>query len=360
MCEAGVVSIQPDVPVDAPPAKKTRPALVVALVVVGVLLIGVVWGVWSVFGPPKDYQGTGSGQVNVTIPSGASAKRIGTILEQADVVASQRAFVAAAKDNPDSRSIGPGSYSMPLKMSAAEAVKRLLNPSARITARVIVREGASLREITQQIVTKTKISQADVEQVLANPQALGLPAYARNRVEGFLFPATYDVEPTDTATTLLGAMVDKFNQVAAGIEFERKAEAAGIRPYDAVTIASLVQAEVAPSDYPKVTRVILNRVSQGMRLQFDSTVVYSLGGASGLLTLKDLQKDSPYNTYRNDGLPPTPINSPSEQALEASVAPVAGPWIYFVTTDPEKGITKFTDSYAEFLKFKAEYKRTLQ
>jgi UPF0755 protein len=85
-----------------------------------------------------------------------------------------------------------------------------------------------------------------------------------------------------------------------------------------------------------------------------------LGGASGLLTLKDLQKDSPYNTYRNDGLPPTPINSPSEQALEASVAPVAGPWIYFVTTDPEKGITKFTDSYAEFLTFKAEYKRTLE
>ena len=97
-----------------------------------------------------------------------------------------------------------------------------------------------------------------------------------------------------------------------------------------------------------------------MRLQFDSTVVYALGGVTSRLTSKDLQVDSPYNMYRNDGLPPGPINSPSELALEAAVAPATGPWIYFVTTDTTTGLTKFTDSYAEFLKFKAEYKGNLR
>ncbi|MEI6693115.1 MAG: endolytic transglycosylase MltG [Actinomycetes bacterium] len=340
--------------------RRSRVALGLGLIVVLGVVIAAGVGLWNTFGPPKDYSGPGFGQVDVIIPSGASAKRIGTILNQADVVASQRAFVSAAKANAESRSIGPGTYSMLKQMKAQDAVARLLSPSSRVTARVIVREGASLREIKNQIITKTKISAADVDQVLANPQALGLPVYAQNKAEGFLFPATYDVEPTDTATTLLQAMVSKFNEVSAQIGFERKAAAAGISPKDAVTIASLVQAEVSPADYSKVSRVILNRVSKGMRLQFDSTVVYALGGVTSRLTSKDLQVDSPYNMYRNDGLPPGPINSPSELALEAAVAPATGPWIYFVTTDTTTGLTKFTDSYAEFLKFKAEYKGNLR
>jgi UPF0755 protein len=162
------------------------------------------------------------------------------------------------------------------------------------------------------------------------------------------------VDPKDTATTLLRAMVTRFNQVSVEIGFERRAIAAGRSPYEAVIVASLAQAEVSPQDYAKVARVIDNRIAKGMKLQFDSTVHYAVGGA-GKLTTADFAVDSPFNTFKVQGLPPTPINSPSKEALEAAVSPVPGPWLYFVTTDPSTGTTKFTDSYAEFLKFTAEF-----
>jgi UPF0755 protein len=115
---------------------------------------------------------------------------------------------------------------------------------------------------------------------------------------------------------------------------------------------------VAPVDFGKASRVIDNRLSAGMRLQLDSTVNYAKGSSDLTLSSGDLAVDSPYNTYRVTGLPPTPIGSPSEAALEAALDPDDGEWVYFVTTDPDQGITKFTASYDEFLRFKAEFQAT--
>ncbi len=120
-------------------------------------------------------------------------------------------------------------------------------------------------------------------------------------------------------------------------------------------MASLVQAEGQPADFAKVSRVIYNRLDQGMKLQLDATVNYALGRSTLKLTNQDITVDSPYNTYKVTGLPPTPINSPGEQALEAALAPAAGDWLYYVTVNPTTGETKFTSSYSEFLKFKAEF-----
>jgi len=340
-------------------ARRSRGVLIVAAVVVLALLVGGGVALWNTFGPAKDYEGAGTGQVDVSIPSGASITRIGSILTDGGVVASSRAFVDAAKLNDKSGSIGPGTYALARRMSGAAAVERLVDPASRVTARVVVREGDSINQIAQEIVDKTTVTSAQVAAALAEPQDLGLPAYARNRPEGFLFPATYDVDPKDTATSLLKAMVLRFNEVSVEIGLEAKAAAIGVKPYDAVVVASLVQAEVAPVDYAKVSRVIYNRIDANMRLQFDSTVIYALGGGKVRLSTGDLATDSPYNTYRVKGLPPTPLDSPSREALVAAVTPEAGPWIYFVTTDLTTQTTKFTDSYAEFLKFKAEYKANL-
>ena len=339
--------------------RRGRAVLLVAVVVVLGLVAGGAYGVWNAFGPAQDYSGSGSGQVDVTLPAGASLTRIGSLLAESDVVASTKAFVEAAQSDAKSSSIGPGTYAMALKMSGSAAVERLLDPSARVTARVLVREGDSIREITAEIVDKTTITSRQVEAALAAPQKLGLPAYAKDRPEGFLFPATYDVDAKDTATTLLQAMVQRFNEVSVEIGFEAKAADIGVDPYDAMIVASLVQAEAAPVDYPKVSRVVFNRLDQRMRLQFDSTVNYALGRSKVRLNLDDLKVDSPYNTYRVAGLPPTPLDSPSREALLGAVTPDDGPWIYFVTTDLETQTTKFTDSYEEFLTFKAEFKASL-
>jgi UPF0755 protein len=127
-------------------------------------------------------------------------------------------------------------------------------------------------------------------------------------------------------------------------------------------IASLVQAEGHPEDFDKVARVIYNRLDEQTwggtygYLQMDATINYALGKSDINLTKEELQNtDSPFNTYRNPGLPPTPINSPGEAAMAAALNPADGDWLYYVTVNPDTGETKFTNDYDEFLRFKAEF-----
>ena len=128
-----------------------------------------------------------------------------------------------------------------------------------------------------------------------------------------------------------------------------------------MVVASLVEAESnRDQDRGKVARVIYNRLESGKTdklLQIDATVNYGIGRNLGVgLTTDDLQVDSPYNTYKNPGLPPTPIEAPGDAAIEAAAHPTDGPWIYYVTVNLRTGETKFTESYDTFLKYKAEFK----
>lgn len=165
---------------------------------------------------------------------------------------------------------------------------------------------------------------------------LKLPAEAKGNPEGFLFPATYPVDEKTTPASLLSYMVNTADQ-------RFKAES---RPYRKVTIASIVQAEAdTPEDMGKVARVISNRLARGMPLQMDSTLNYALNRSTLDTTHADTKIKTPYNTYKETGLPPTPIGNPGRQAMEATLNPPPGNWLYFVTVAP--GDTRFTASYAE-------------
>jgi len=198
-----------------------------------------------------------------------------------------------------------------------------------------------------------------------SPAKLKLPRYAEGRVEGFLFPARYDVNKKMTPDQALGQMVQRFGEETAGLDLEAKAEALGITPYQAVIVASLVQAEARhPEDFGKVSRVIYNRLNSRLqverRLEFDSTINYAKNTSTLTLTNKQIERfDSPYNTYTHAGLPPTPIGNPGKAALEAALSPTPGNWRYFVTVNPKTGETRFTDDYQQFLRWKAEFKRNL-
>ena len=124
-------------------------------------------------------------------------------------------------------------------------------------------------------------------------------------------------------------------------------------------VASLLQAEAAPADFGKVARVIYNRLEADMPLQFDSTVSYALGVTKLQLSEEQLKTPSPYNTYLRRGLPPRPINSPGEAAIEAALSPPKGKWLYFVLIDPASRETKFAKTYDEFLKLKKQYQQNL-
>ncbi len=164
-------------------------------------------------------------------------------------------------------------------------------------------------------------------------------------------PTTSSRTPTRPASSSQLFEAYAANADKAGVERTQRS------PEEIVIIASLVEAEARlPEDFGKVARVVYNRLEQGMPLQFDSTVNYALKADKEIVTYEDLGADSPYNTYKNTGLPPAPINSPGLAAMTAAVNPTEGDWLYFVTTDPEKGTTKFTGDYDEFLRFKDELK----
>ena len=173
-----------------------------------------------------------------------------------------------------------------------------------------------------------------------------------------MFPASYEVLPGRDAEEVLGGMVRRFTIASDEVKLERGAKRIGRTPYEVLIIASLVQAEAAPSDFRKVARVIYNRLEQGMKLQFDSTVNYALKTDTFFLTPDMLATQSPYNTFVIEGLPPTPINSPGQEAIEAALDPAGGDWLYFVTVDPDTLTTRFTSDYAQFLVWKQKFRDT--
>jgi UPF0755 protein len=184
--------------------------------------------------------------------------------------------------------------------------------------------------------------------------ALKLPTDAEGNPEGYLFPATYPLNDKTTPESLLSFMVNTANQKFNGAPIAAGAQRNAMNVYQAVTIASIVQAEAASkADMGKVARVIFNRLERGMPLQMDSTINYALNRSTLKTSDADTRIDSPYNSYQRMGLPPTPIDNPGEEAMRAAITPTPGDWLYFVTVKP--GDTRFTANYEEHLRNVAEF-----
>jgi UPF0755 protein len=184
--------------------------------------------------------------------------------------------------------------------------------------------------------------------------ALKLPNDAEGNPEGYLFPATYPLQEKTTPEKLLALMVATANEKFNGAPIAAGAQRNAMNVYQAVTIASIVQAEAATrADMGKMARVIFNRLERGMPLQMDSTINYALNRSTLRTTADDTRIDSPYNSYQRVGLPPTPIDNPGEEAVRAAVNPPPGDWLYFVTVRP--GDTRFTADYAEHRRNVAEF-----
>ncbi|GAA0406467.1 hypothetical protein GCM10009530_68350 [Microbispora corallina] len=306
---------------------------------------------------PKDFTGPGTGEVVVEIKDGATATDVAQMLEEQGVVASARAFVNAIGAAGKSNSLQPGEYTLRKAMSA-EAAVALLDPKNRVLNRLTIREGLRLSKIFTELSTATGKPVDDFRK--AARADIGLPGYAKGRLEGFAFPATYEVNPKFSAEQILTAMVDRFNQTAEHIDLEGQAKQLGFTPRQVITIASIVQAESGSvQDMPKIARVIYNRLTRNpqMKLEMDSTLMYGLNKYGIAASNADLQSTSPYNTYKRPGLPPGPISNPGDHAIEAALHPADGNWLYFVTTDPARGITKFTDKESEFWKLRDEFNR---
>ncbi|WP_329000638.1 endolytic transglycosylase MltG [Kribbella sp. NBC_00709] len=328
----------------------------VSLIVVGAIVAGAVVGfgkgkdaLEGVFSAP-DYDGQGTGTVLVEITKGQAVSSIADTLEKKEVVKSARAFERVARDDARSLQIQAATYTLRKHMSAKAALALMLDTNASVKVmRVSVPAGKTKAEVSVTLQTKLKLPSGQAANALAHPATLGLPSYANGNPEGFLYPATYDVPKNANATTMLKLMTAKYASIAAQLNLVKAAEHKKVDPYQVVIVASIIAAETnRKEDYPKVARVIYNRLARGQRLQMDSTIHYVVGKDGGVFTTPaQRQMISPYNTYKNAGLPPTPINSPNVDTLRAALNPAQGSWLYFTLVNLDTGETAFASTPEE-------------
>jgi uncharacterized YceG family protein len=330
----------------------------VTLVVIAALGLGALAGGHSLtsrFGTTPDYPGSGSGEAVVVVKPGDTATDIAATMVSQGVIKSEKAFANAAKQDPRALGIQPGTYKLHKQMSGAAALALILEPSARLLTRMTVPEGLTVAATLKLISEKTKLKLTDLQAAARDTKALQLPAYAKGKLEGFLFPDTYDLEPGTTAAGLLKSMVDEYKTKVDDAGLVQKAASVNLSPYEMVIVASLVEKETQQADERgKVARVIYNRLDQNFFLGIDAAVLYGLGRSSGRLSEADLQKDTPYNNRIHKGLPPTPIASPGIASLQAAVAPDKGSWLYYVLDPTHPGHHLFTDDPEVFNTAKAK------
>ena len=324
-----------------------------------------------------DFRGDGNGQtVLAEIEPGSTLSELGPTLVEQGVVSSNEAFQSAAATNSKAADVKPGFYKLQEKMSAESAVNAFLNPENKIDL-LKVPTGATLMDskvvggdtrygiysLISNIscsVGDTCLSSEELQDTGANadPTALGVPAWAMGhvqeaagdpkRLEGLIEPGEYVVNPEASAEDILTQLVSASAQSFAETGIEERAGAIGLSPYELLTAASLVEREAPAGEFDKVARVILNRLEKPMRLEFDSTVNYGLDEQEVATTDEDRARVTPWNTYAKDGLPATPIASPSIEAVTAMENPAPGNWLFFVTIDND-GTTVFNDTFEQHM-----------
>jgi peptidoglycan lytic transglycosylase G len=340
------------------PPRRGRRLLV--LVVLVALVGGGAYAAFSVLGPAvaglfsgtsdeeMDYPGPGQGEVMVVVQSGDTGEDIATTLRDSDVTKTRTAYLEAAAADPEAAArIQPGTYAMRQQMTGADAFAVLIDPANRLADRVTVREGLWKDEVFAALSGATGVPVAEYEAAAKDTEAIGLPAQADGNVEGWLFPASYEFDDSTPAVDQLEQMVSLTKKT---LEDADVAEEDWQRT---LVIASIVEGEVSgDADRGKVARVVLNRLEPGPPsyglLQMDSTVHYAeqQRGKAGT-TDEQRASDSPYNTYKQPGLPPGPIGNPGAASIEAAANPEPGDWYFFVTVNPDTGETKFATTLEE-------------
>ncbi|EME17489.1 endolytic transglycosylase MltG [Rhodococcus triatomae] len=319
-------------------------------------------------------------EVVVVVNSGDTASQIGAQMAEKDVVASTAAFYEAAVQNPAMSSVQPGYYHLSSRLPAVEAVAALVDPASRVGS-LVISEGRQLhdtRDVNTGAVKRgiyTLISEASclpgasgeldcvtVDELDAagagDLAALGVPTWALNQVrvvpdrsrqlEGLIAAGSWDFDPAADATEILRGLVTGSAAKYEGTGITTAGANVGLNPYEVLIAASLVERESLPADFGKVARVIVNRLAVPQKLEFDSTVNYALDTTELATTDQDRATVTPWNTYAKEGLPATPISSPSIAAVQAVETAPPGDWLYFVTIDAQ-GTTLFTRSYEEHL-----------
>ena len=300
----------------------------------------------------RDYPGPGYGSVQFTVYANDTATEIGERLAAQHVVASKRVCVNAVEADNDQSNLQPGTFDLKYHMSAQEAVAILVNPDKAKDLIQIRSDTRAIDIVSQTVSDNPAWTAAEVTAALNNKGVGVLPTCANGSYEGWLQPGTYDPKSYKTPADMLAAMVKARIAALDALKVPTGPEREKI-----LTIASIIGGEVNQSQYyGKVSRVIANRLAQNMPLGMDSVIAYGNNTQDSELTETMLTDASnPYNDRIHAGLPPTPINQPNSEMIEAAMNPTPGDWLYFVTVNLDTGETEFTDNNAQFQQYKSQY-----
>jgi UPF0755 protein len=325
-----------------------------------------VWFLVSLFQP---FAGSGYGSVIVDIPKGASSSRVGSILARDGVVPSGFFFEVRALLEGKQGHLHPGRFQLRKDMTYAAVIAALsAPPPASIAVKMVIPEGYTrlqIAKLAQQDALSGSYLAASKRSALLDPARYGAPPGASG-LEGFLFPATYELSAGDPAERLVAQQLHAF-RLNFGPAEVRSAHALGLNPYQLITVASMIEREAqVPRDRPLIAAVIYNRLRRGMALGIDATIYYALAQHEGVaaygreLTASELRLDSPYNTRLHAGLPPTPIANPGLASIEAAARPARAPYLYYVAAPDGCGEHLFSRSYARFQADAAAYQAAVR
>lgn len=299
----------------------------------------------------EDYTGEGGPVVQILIEPGDTGADVATKLVEADVI---KSFEAIYRDMITADpTIFPGVYEYPTQIPAARALQLLLSNTNKVIVQTTIPEGFRVSQIVPRLVEDLGL---DLDEVLAAIDTAmdRLPENAPS-IEGFLFPATYTFNPGISADGVINTMLDRMEAELSDYGFTLK------QAQDVLTIASMVQLEgKLEDDFFRISRVFANRLDRNIALQSDPTVKYYYEGSIESFQEGMADLDNPYNTYYNPGLPPGPIASPGGLAIEATLRPAPGDWLYFVSINLITGETVFSETLAEHERAAEIYRQWLR
>jgi UPF0755 protein len=311
-----------------------------------IALLFVAWFLFELFQP---FHSEGSGRVAVTIPKGASVSEIGDLLDEKGVIDDSTFFQIRARLEGKSSNLYSGHFTLAHGMSYAAALDALSTPPVKRTLTVTIPEGYSRLQAAQLVEedgVPGSYTKATVRSKYLNPAKYG--GKGAKDLEGFLFPDTFELKPNTPVADLVQLQLQDFKRRIKGVDM-KYARSKNLTTYDVLTIASMIEREVAaPSQRKLVASVIYNRLHEGMPLGIDSTIRFATGNYTKPLTESELAIESPYNTRTNAGLPPGPINSPGLEAIEAAAHPAKTGYLFYVTTPGACGKLTFAKTEAEF------------
>lgn len=338
---------------------------IITITVLLLIVIAIIWKVNSCISSIyKPYDLNDDTEYTIEIAEGSGASEVAKTLYENKIIRNGTAFKDVLKDLDLEKHIKSGKFVLKRSMTLEEIANTIAGKgdnaqdSAGETVKVTIPEGFELTRIAQRLEEKSLVSSEDFLQESKNVDKYKekfdfLSTINNDSLEGFLFPATYEIKLGSSSEEIITMMLKAFENIY------NKLNADGdIKDLNSlITLASIVEREAKlEEERPIIAKVFLNRIDKNIRLQSCATIQYALGERKANLSNEDLKIDSPYNTYTHNGLPPAPIANPGEASIVASMNPADVDYLYFVVKPGSNGAHNFSSDYNDFLKDKKDYK----